>query len=346
MSAAHSRPDSPTRPSGTDRPVVVLTNPIHPAAHAAIEHHAEVCVAPDTAAQTLTRWIADADVVIVRAPLPAGALTGAPRLRGAVRHGAGTDMIPIEEASELGIAVANVPGVNAVSVAEYVVGQMLALAHRLRQVDVTLRAQGWQQARALADGSRELRGRTVGVVGLGAIGTEVARICHAGLNMNVLASRRSAAPMPGFVSAASLEDLFAGADIVVLACPLNDSTRGLVGRDLLKRMKSSAFLINVSRGPVVNEVALIDALGGGELAGAALDVFHEQPLLASSPLLSMPNVIVSAHLAGITEDSMKRMGEGAAAQVLQLLRGELPTHFVNTEAAGKVRDRLATLSAI
>lgn len=325
--------------------MVALTNPIDPAAHALLEQHAEVRVAPATDAQTLARCVADADVVVVRAPLPAGALTGATRLRGAVRHGAGTDMIPIEEASGLGIAVANVPGVNAVSVAEYVVGQMLALAHRLRQVDAALRAQGWQQARALADGSRELRGRTVGVVGLGAIGNEVARICHEGLRMNVLASRRNAAPMPGFVSGVALEGLFAAADVVVLSCPLNDSTRGLVGRVLLKRMKSSAFLINVSRGPVVDELALIEALRDGELAGAALDVFQEQPLPASSPLLSMQNVIVSAHLAGITQDSMRRMGEGAAAQVLQLLRGELPTHFVNTEAAGKVRDRLATLSA-
>ncbi len=345
MSAAPLRPGPTASLPVTGRPVVLLTNPIDPAAHALLEQHAQVRVAPATDAQTLARCVAEADVVVVRAPLPAGSLSGAPRLRGAVRHGAGTDMIPIEEASGAGIAVANVPGVNAVSVAEYAVGQMLALAHRLRRIDATLRAQGWQQARALADGSRELRGRTVGVVGLGAIGSEVARICHEGLRMNVLAARRSAAPMPGFVSGVPLEDLFAAADVVVLACPLNDSTRGLVGRPLLKRMKPGAFLINVSRGPVVDEPALIEALGSGELAGAALDVFQEQPLPAASPLLSMPNVIVSAHLAGITQDSMRRMGEGAAAQVLQLLRGELPAHFVNTEAAGKVRDRLATLCA-
>lgn len=327
------------------RPVVVLTNPVHPAAHALMEQHAEVRVAPATDPGTLARSTAQADVIVVRAPLPPGALAGAPRLRGAVRHGAGTDMIPIEEASRLGIAVANVPGVNAVSVAEYVVGQMIGLTHRLRQVDAVLRTQGWQQARALADGSSELRARTVGIVGLGAIGTEVARMCHEGLRMTVLATRRGSAPMPPFVAKAALDDLFAAADIVVLACPLDDSTRGLVDRSLLQRIKPGAFLVNVSRGPVVDEAALIDALRDGRLAGAALDVFQEQPLPAASPLLSMPNVILSAHLAGITQDSMRRMGEGAAAQVLQLLRGELPTHFVNTEAADRVRDRLTALSA-
>lgn len=327
------------------RSVVVLTNPIHPAAQAVLERHAEVRVAPATDAQTLLRVAADADVIIVRAPLPTEALSGARRLRGAVRHGAGTDMIPIAEASRLGIAVANVPGANAVSVAEYVVGQIIGLTHRLRQVDATLRAEGWQKSRALADGSSEARDKTVGILGLGAIGLEVARICHEGLRMKVLATRRSAAPMPAFVSAASLEDLFATADIMVLACPLDDSTRGLVGRELLQRMKLGALLVNVSRGAVVDEAALIEALRTGRLAGAALDVYQEQPVPISSPLLFMPNVILSPHVAGITDDSMRRMGEGAVAQVLQLLQGKLPTHLVNPEAATQVRDRLIALSA-
>ena len=327
------------------RPIVMLTNPIHPEPHAALARHAEVRTAPATDPLTLSHCAADADVIIVRAPLPAEALSGAPRLRGVVRHGAGLDMIPIEAASQLGIAVANVPKVNALSVAEYAIGQMLALAHRLRRIDTTLRTQGWDPARRLADQRIEVAGRTVGIVGMGAIGLEVARICREGLRMQVLGTRRSASPMPSFVTAVALDELFTRSDFVVLACPLDDSTRGLVGRALLARMKPGAFLINVSRGPVVNEAELVQALRNGPLGGAALDVFEQQPLPASSPLLQMPHVILSAHLAGITEDSMRRMGQGAVEQTLQLLAGELPVHFVNTEAAAAIRARLAFLGS-
>jgi D-3-phosphoglycerate dehydrogenase len=328
------------------RPVVMLTNVIHPVPHALLAQHAEVRIAPATDAQTLSRCAADADVIIVRAPLPPDALSGAPRLRGVVRHGAGLDMIPVEAASRLGIAVANVPKVNALSVAEYVIGQMLALTHRLRRIDTTLRTQGWDAARRLADEGTEAAGKTVGIVGMGAIGVEVARICHEGLCMQVLATRRSASPMPLFVSAVTLDDLFERSDVVVLACPLDDSTRGLVGSALLARMKPGAFLINVSRGAVVDEAALVDALRNGALGGAALDVFEQQPLPASSPLLAMPHVILSAHLAGITQDSMRRMGQGAVEQTLQLLNGELPLHFVNNEAVTAIRARLALLGSV
>jgi len=330
---------------GDARPVVLLTNAIHPEPQQVLAQHAQVRVAPATDARTLCDWAVDADVIVVRAPLPAEAMAGAPRLRGVVRHGAGLDMIPVPAASRLGIAVANVPQVNAVSVAEYVVGQMLSLAHRLRRIDASLRSDGWDSARRLADASTEIAGKTVGIVGMGAIGSEVARMCHAGLRMQVLGTRRSAAAMPAPVTAVPLEALFQRADVVVLACPLDDSTRGLVGASLLGRMKRGAFLINVSRGAVVDEAALLAALQDGTLGGAALDVFAQQPLPPSSPLLALPHVIVSAHLAGITDDSMRRMGQGAVEQTLQLLRGELPRHFVNPEATALVRARLASLGS-
>lgn len=327
------------------RPVVLLTNSIHPQPAAMLAQHAEVRVAPATDAQTLADQIGDADVVIVRAPIPPQALPSAHRLRGLIRHGAGVDMIPIAQASELGMAVANVPKVNARTVAEYVVGQVLSLTHRLRQADATLRADGWQAARSLADGACEVAGKVVGVVGVGAIGQAVAQICHAGLGARVLGVRHSSLAMPPpFEAASSLPALFEAADVVVLACPLNEQTRGMVSRELLARMKRGAFLVNVSRGPVVDETALIDALRSGALGGAALDVFVEQPLPASSPLLAMPNVILSPHVAGITEDSMLRMGQGAVEQALQLLRGELPRHWTNTEARAQIDARLARLS--
>ena len=326
------------------RPIVLLTDPIHPEPSAVISAAAELRVAPATDAASLVAAARHADVVIVRSPLPPELFEQATRLRGAIRHGAGVDMIPLDAASRHGVAVANAPGTNAVSVAEFALGQMLALSHQLRRIDSTLRAQGWSAARRLADDSFELAGRTVGLLGVGAIGGELARMCHFGLRMQVLGHRPSARPMPEFVQPVGVDDLFASADVAVLCCPLNDATRGMVDARLLGRMKPGALLVNVSRGAVVDEAALTAALGEGRIGGAALDVFAVQPLPTDSPLLRFPNVIVSSHLAGITRDSMKRMGESVARQTLQLLEGRLPTHFVNHEAREQVLARLAALS--
>jgi D-3-phosphoglycerate dehydrogenase / 2-oxoglutarate reductase len=324
--------------------IVLLTDSIHPAVMEVIASRAEVRIAPATDAATLVAAAKDADVIVVRSPLPPELFERAKRLRGVIRHGAGIDMIPVEATSRSGVAVANAPGTNAVSVAEYAVGQMLGLSRRLRQIDSALRVQGWSVARRLGDRAFDLAGRMVGVLGVGAVGEAVARICHFGLQMQVVGHRPSPRPMPDFVRRVSIEELFTAADAVVLSCPLNDETRGLVDARLLGCMKRSALLINVSRGAVVDEAAMIAALTEGRIGGAALDVFAKQPLAPDSPLLRLPNVILSAHMAGITEDSMRRMGEAVARQVFQLLDGCLPTHFINDEARARVQARLEALS--
>lgn len=325
------------------RPIVLLTNPIHPAVHAYLEARVEVRVAPATDLDTLKQSAIDASVIIVRSPLPEALFSASPRLRGVVRHGAGTDMIPIDAASRNGIAVANAPKANATSVAEYVIGQMITLLHRLNRIDKTLRTDGWNAAKKLADEKTEAAEKVVGIIGVGAIGAEVARICHEGLRMRVVGVRRSGANMPPHVAPVELEEVFAQADILVLACPLNDSTRGLVNAARLANMKPDAFLINVARGAVIDEAALIDALKENRLAGAALDVFQEQPLPETSPLRAMPNVILSSHVAGITDESMHRMGQLAAEQTLALINGQLPQHLVNTEAQAAILARLTLL---
>jgi D-3-phosphoglycerate dehydrogenase len=129
-----------------------------------------------------------------------------------------------------------------------------------------------------------------------------------------------------------LPDLLAGCDYLVLACPLTESTRGLIGGPELARLRRGACIVNVARGPVIDTDALVEALRSGHLGGAALDVFDPQPLPGGHPLWSMPNVLVTPHVAGITDDSMRRMGEGAARAVASLLRGELPPHCVNPQA--------------
>ncbi len=279
---------------------VVLTNPIDPDVTRQLAQHLRVTVAPDTQPDTLRAAVRDAQLIIVRAPLPADIFEQGPLLLGAIRHGAGVDMIPIEAATAAGVLVANTPGANAVTVAEYAIGQMLQLSRRLAKIDSTLRTANWAAARVQADTGTDLYGRTLGIVGMGSIGTALARIAGAGFSMRVLGHRASDAPMPEPVVRVSLPQLLAESDDVVLACPLTEATRGLIGAAELAQIKPGARLVNVSRGAVIDEPALIDALRSGRLAGAALDVFSTQPLPGDSPLRAFEQVLLTPHMAGIT----------------------------------------------
>ncbi len=288
---------------------------------------------------TLVREAADAAVVIVRAPLPPRLFAAAPGLRAAIRHGAGLDMIPVEAATEAGVLVANVPGVNARSVAEHVFMVTLALLRRFRKVDRDLRQAGWAAGRAHAEQTQELAGRTFGIVGMGAVGRAVAAIARHGFGLRVLGVNRSGGALPEGVERAGLEALAAESDVVVLCCPLTPQTSGLVDAGFLARMKPSAVLVNVARGAVVDEAALVAALSEGRLAGAALDVFATQPLPPAHPFFGFDTVILTPHMAGITEESMARMGKGAAAETLRVLGGGLPQNLVNPQAVAAYRRR-------
>lgn len=324
---------------------ILLTQAILPAVQARLAELGEVRVAADTSPQTLRREAYGCSVVVVRAPLPEDIFDAAPSLVGAVRHGAGVDMIPIEAATARGVLVANVPGANAHTVAEHVLWSLLHLARRRGAVQAHLQAggAGWAAARALADSGFELPGRTVGVIGFGHVGQAIARLC-AGLDMRVLAHSRSGsragAPAAEHVG---LQALLARSDFVVLACPLTAETRGLIGAAELAAMRPGAGLVNVARGPVVHETALIDALRSGHLAGAALDVFDVQPLPEDHPYRQMEQVLLTPHVAGITEDSMRRIGHGATVAVESLLRGEVPPNCINPQAEAAFRLRAAGL---
>ncbi|HEY0821821.1 MAG TPA: hydroxyacid dehydrogenase [Rhizobacter sp.] len=313
-------------------PRVLLTNAIHPDAAARLARSAHAVVAPDTGFDTLRAAAQGCEVVLVRAQLPDDLFDAAPTLVGAVRHGTGVDMIPLDAATARGVLVANVPGVNANAVAEHVLRSMLSLARRSPQVAAVLADKGWAAARTAAEGGVELRGRTLGVIGFGHVGQAVARLAHLGLGMRVLAHSRSALRDTVHASASHLDGLLAHSDVVVLACPLTNETRGLVGAAQLARMRRGSWLVNVARGPVVVEAALIDALQQGHLAGAALDVFDTQPLPNGHPFWQMPQVILTPHAAGISEDSMRAMGLGAVEAVEHLLRGECPPTCRNPQA--------------
>jgi D-3-phosphoglycerate dehydrogenase len=321
---------------------ILLTQPIHPQAQAQLAELGELLVAPDTGFDTLRHCAAQCSLVIVRAQLPDDIFRAAPSLIGAVRHGAGVDMIPLDAASEAGVLVANVPGLNANAVAEHVLRSMLALARHSQAMALALqaRAAAWARARAFADQGMELQGRVLGLVGYGRVGQAIARVCGAGLAMKVLAHTRSGASAEG-VSAVPLDELLARSDFVVLACPLNAETRGLIGAAQLARMRPGAFLVNVARGPVVVEAALMAALQAGHLGGAALDVFDTIPLPDEHPYWQMPQLIITPHVAGITADSMLAMGRAVAVAARHLLRGEMPPHCVNPQALGAFERRFA-----
>jgi len=313
------------------RPKVLLTNPTVPVGEDIIREVAEFVLAPDQKPETLRAMVGDCDVLVVRTKLPDDLFERPNRLKGVVRHGAGVDMIPMESATQLGIPVANVPGVNAQTVAEHAVTTMLMLARGTHRMDALLRTKGWETARVLADEGIELAGKTVGIVGVGAIGKIVARICHHGFGMKIIGHQRNLANLPADVAGVSADKLFAESDFIILACPLTAQTKGLASRARIASMKKNAILVNVARGPVVDEAAITEALQQRRIRGAALDVFDKQPLTAEHPLMQLDNVVLTPHQAGLTVEAVERMSEGAAREVVRLLKGEKPVNFVNPE---------------
>jgi D-3-phosphoglycerate dehydrogenase len=312
-----------------DKPIVLLTNAMHPHGEAILAPHVRLIVPPDARPETLREWARDADGIIVRAKLPDDIVEHAPRLKGIVRHGVGLDFIPVAAATARGIAVANLPGSNTNAVAEYVMSALMHLRRPLQRVDGHLRSEGWAASRAAADGLTEWSGSVLGILGVGTIGRCIANIARDGFGMTVLGTSRRKGSLPAGIQEVSLEDLFARSDAIAVCCALTDETRGLVNRDLIGRMRPSAVLVNVSRGAVIETPALIDALRSRKIGGAALDVFDVQPLPPDDALFDCPNLLLTPHTAGITATSGRAMAVGAAEEMLRILRGQQPLNLVN-----------------
>lgn len=322
---------------------ILCTLPMDPAGLALLDPAIEVVVAPEPDAETLYKMIGDADFLVVRNQLPADLFERPNRLLGVIRHGVGIDLIPVDSATVQAIPVANVPGSNARSVAEYCVGSFLSFARGIDHMGALLRSAGWGLARAQSAKAGELGGKTVGIIGLGAIGTSLAKICKYGFDMRILGFQRNPKNMPDFVESVDLDTLFSMSDFVSLNCPLTPETRHLVTADRLRRMKPNAVIVNAARGPVIDEQALLTALRENWIRGAALDVFSKQPLAADHPLLSLENVLLTPHVAGLTTESSQAMGVGTARQIMQLMAGERPEHLVNTEVWDRYLVRLSAL---
>ena len=320
-------------------PVIYSTHPLHVRAMEMLRGAGEFRVATAHDAETLAREGREADVVIVRVPVPEAMFSDAPRLRAAIRHGAGMDMVPLEVATRAGVLVANTPGVNARTVAEHVILMALALCRRSRQIDLALRSEGWHAGRAQTDISSDLNGLTLGIIGMGDIGREVAAIARGGFGLEVVTATRRPEAVAEGIRAVTLDGLAAAADIVAVCCPLTPETRGMLDAGFFARMRPSGFVINIARGAVIDDDALIRALEENRIGGAALDVFTEQPMRPDHPYLGFGNVIVTPHAAGVTDGSLMRMATGAAAEALRVLAGELPVNLRNPEAVPLFRAR-------
>ncbi|ASP87440.1 MULTISPECIES: 2-hydroxyacid dehydrogenase [Sinorhizobium] len=318
---------------------IFSTHRLHPDAEAMLKAAGDLRVASAPDPETLLREGEGAEIVIVRAPIPPAFFGNVPALRAVVRHGAGLDMIPYDAATAAGVLIANVPAVNAPTVAEHVFMVTLALLRQFRPMDRDLRNMGWSTGRAHSDRALDLAGRIMGVIGMGNVGKAVFRIAKYGFQLEIVANSRSPESLPDGVRFLSVDDLVSTADIVVLCCPLTPKTTGLLSRERIARMKPGAILVNVSRGPVVDDAALIEALERGRIGGAALDVFSTQPLPPEHPYFRQDNVIVTPHLAGITEESMMRMGKGAAAEAIRVMEGGLPVNLRNPEVVEHYRRR-------
>src|SRR5262245_39502695 len=201
-----------------EKPIVYSTHPLHPNAAKLLDGVADLLIASDLTPPTPGREAEPADIVIVRANLPEALFAGARKLKAAIRHGAGLDMIPLEAATAAGVLVANVPGVNARSVAEHVIFVALALARRFRAIDSDLRQKGWLAGRAYSLAARELHGATMGIIGMGHVGRAIANIAGPGFGMRVLGSTRRNSAFPEGVEPVPRDDLLKLSDYVVLAC--------------------------------------------------------------------------------------------------------------------------------
>jgi D-3-phosphoglycerate dehydrogenase len=318
---------------------VFSTHPLHPDVEKRLRagNDYRIASAP-TGAAVLAEGL-KADILIVRAPIPPEYFAAAPGLRAAVRHGAGLDMIPVEAATRAGVVIANVPGVNAVTVAEHAIFAAIGLLRRFRAMDRALRTEGWAAGRAHSDHGRDLSARTLGIFGMGNVGRALHRIAAQGFGMEVIATTRRPETLPLGVRSVDLDQLASQSDVLILCCPLTEATRGAITAARIAAMKPSAVLINVARGPVVEINALTFALVNRQILGAALDVFDTQPLPGDHPLFALDNVILTPHMAGITEDSMLRMGHGAADEVQRILSDDLPLNFCNPEVEPLYRRR-------
>ncbi|MBM3241796.1 hydroxyacid dehydrogenase [Candidatus Poribacteria bacterium] len=311
------------------RPKVLLYEPMHQKGIDYLKMYADVLYASSWDEDILCQEVKDISGIIIRAngKVTTKIMDSAPKLKVIGRHGAGVDNIDLEAAKKRGITVVNTPHAPAEAVAEHVIGVMVVLSKRILESDRALRAGQWDVRYHFQ--AFEMKGKTLGIVGMGRIGSRVAEMAKA-LGMEILYYDVVVNPqVEGKYDAKKieLEELLKLSDYITLHVPATPETKYLINAERLKLMKPTAILVNAARGSVVDTMALYDALKSGKLFGAAIDVFEKEPAPADHPLFSLPNVVVTPHMAGHSDDALIAMSM-VAKDIIRVIQGQPPEYPV------------------
>ncbi len=321
----------------TTKPRVLITESIADTGVTALEEGGiEVDVRADLDPAALLEAISDYDGLIVRSAtkVTREVIEAGARLKVVGRAGIGVDNIDVDAATRRGIVVVNTPQGNIVSTAEHALGMLLALARQIPQAHSALIDGRWEKKRFAGT---ELNDKVLGIVGLGRVGTLVAQRCHA-LGMRIIARDPYVAPQRAQrlgIELVDFDELLARSDVISLHVVKTDETTHMLGEKELDRCKPGVLIVNVSRGGVIDEEALVRAIKAGKVGGAALDVFEIEPC-TSSPLFDLEQVVVTPHIAGQTGEAQDKAGVIAAEQVLLALRGDFVPNAVNLDGAGEL----------
>jgi D-3-phosphoglycerate dehydrogenase len=318
------------------KPIVLIAEELSPATVEALGPDFDVRSVDGTDRPALLAALADASAILIRSAtqVDAEAIAAAKQLKVVARAGVGLDNVDIKSATEAGVMVVNAPTSNIVSAAELTVGHILSLARHIPAAHESLAAGTWKRSKYTGV---ELLEKTVGIIGLGRIGALITARLQA-FGMNVVAFDpyvTSARAQQLGVTLLSLEELLAASDFITIHMPKTPETTGMIGTEQLALMKSTAFIVNVARGGLIDEDALYAALKSNRIAGAGLDVFVSEPP-TSSPLLELDNIVLTPHLGASTDDAQEKAGVSVAKSVRLALDGELVPDAVNV--AGGVID--------
>lgn len=291
----------------------------------------EVVWASGTDELELIRDMKDASVVVSGLRLiTRNAILSSEKLKGVIAYGVGFDHIDVAAATERKVYVINTPGVNSISVAEFAFGLMIGVARKIPLLHTLVREGKWLRWEMLGN---ELWEKTLGIIGLGLVGRHVAGLGKA-FGMRVISYTRhpskERAEKAG-VEFVDLDTLLKKSDFLVLCAALSEETKGLIGEREISLLKPTSFLVNVARGPIVDESALIRALSEKRIAGAAIDVFEKEPPNPDDPLLKLDNVVTTSHMAGLSYESTRRLQLTVAEEAVRVLQGETPRYVVNKE---------------
>jgi len=311
------------------KPIVLIAEELSPATVEALGPDFDVRNVDGTDRPALLSALAEANAILIRSAtqVDAEAIAAAPKLKVVARAGVGLDNVDIKAATEAGVMVVNAPTSNIVSAAELTIGHLLSIARHIPAANASLAAGEWKRSKY---SGAELFEKTVGIIGLGRIGALITTRLQA-FGMNVVAYDpyvTAARAQQMGVQLLSLDELLEQSDFITIHMPKTPETTGMIGAAQLKKMKKTAYIVNVARGGLIDEDALADALSDNVIAGAGLDVFVNEPPTGSK-LLGLPNIVVTPHLGASTDEAQEKAGVSVAKSVRLALDGELVPDAVN-----------------